>query len=67
MKTKEYLITLWIRDFNCTMDKLDKAVRNKIHRLYRCGTNNALSRLILDIRVEDLWRRENPDFLKKPL
>ena len=49
------------------MDELDKDVRNKIQRLYRCGTNNALSRLILDSRVENLWRRENPDFLKKPL
>ena len=31
-------------------------------RLYRCRLNYALSNLIVDNGLEDLWRRENPDF-----
>ena len=48
-------------DFNCTMDKMDRDSENKILRLYRCCSNYALSKLIVDNGLEDLWRRENPD------
>ena len=48
-------------DFNCTMDKMDKHGENKTQILYRCCSNYALSKLIVGNRLEDLWRRENPD------
>ena len=32
------------------------------YRLYRCRFNYALSKHIVDDGLEDLWRRENPDF-----
>ena len=47
-------------DFNCTMDKMERDGRNKT--LYKCHFNYALSKLIVDNGLEDLWRRENPDF-----
>ena len=46
-------------DFNCTMDKTERDGRNKT--LYKCHFNYALSKLIMDNGLEDLWRRENPD------
>ena len=46
-------------DFNCTMDKMERDGRNKT--LYKCHFNYALSKLIVDNGLEDLWRRENPD------
>ena len=46
---------------NCTMDKIDRVGENKTQRLYRCCSNYALSKLIVDNGLEDLWRRENPD------
>ena len=48
-------------DLNCTMDETDKDGENKTQRLYRCCSNYALSKLIVDNGLEDLWRRENPD------
>ena len=48
-------------DFNCTMDKMDRDSENKTLRLYRCCSNYALSKLIVDNGLEDLWRKENPD------
>ena len=51
---------------NCTMDKSDRVSENKTQRLYRCYSNYALSKLILDNGLDDLWRRENshcPDFI----
>ena len=48
-------------DLNCTMDKIDRDGENKTQRLYRCCSNYALSKLIVDNGLEDLWRRENPD------
>ena len=48
-------------DFNCTMDKMDRDDRNKTQRIYRCRSNNALSKLIVDNRLDDLWRRKNLD------
>ena len=46
-------------DFNCTLDKLQRNGRNKT--LYSCRFSYALSILIVDNGLEDLWRRENPD------
>ena len=48
-------------NFNCTMDKVDRNGGNKTQRVYRCGSYYALSKLIVDNGLEDLWRRENPD------
>ena len=48
-------------DFNCTMDKIDTDGENKTQMFYRCCSNYALSKLIVDNRLEDQWRRENPD------
>ena len=49
-------------DLNCTMDKIDRDGENKTQILYRCCCNYTLSKLIVDNGLEDLWRRENPDF-----
>ena len=46
---------------NCTMDKIDRDGENKTQRLHRCCSNYALSKLIIDNRIENLWRTENPD------
>ena len=43
------------------MDKISRASENKTQRLHRCCSNYALSKLIIDNGIEDLWRRENPD------
>ena len=40
---------------------MDKDGGNKTQRLYRCRSNSALSTLIVDNWLEDLWRTENPD------
>ena len=50
-----------LRDFNYTMDKIDRDGENKTKRLYRCCSNYAMSKLIVDNGLEDLWRRENSD------
>ena len=50
-----------LEDFNCIMDKMDRDCENKTQRLYWCCSSYALSNLILDNGLEDLWRRENPD------
>ena len=47
-----------LENFNCTMDKQGRFVGNKKQRLYRCCSNYAL---IVDNRLQDLWRKENPD------
>ena len=46
------------------MDKIDRDGENKTQRIYRCCSNYALSKLIVDTGLEDLWRRKNPDFLE---
>ena len=51
-----------LEDFNCTMDKMDRDGENKTQRLYRSCSNYALSKLIVDNGLEDLWRRENLDY-----
>ena len=39
---------------------MDKGGENETQRICGCGSNYALSNLILDNGLEDLWRRENP-------
>ena len=49
---------------NCAMDKIDRVGENKTQRLYRCCSNYALPKLIVDNGLEDLLRRENsPEFI----
>ena len=43
------------------MDKIDRDGEDKTQRLCRCCSNYALSNLIVDNGLEDLWRSENPD------
>ena len=52
---------IMLGDLNYTMDKIDRDGENKTQRLHRCCSNYALSKLIIDNEIEDLWRRENPD------
>ena len=51
-----------IGELNCTVDKIDRDGENKTQRLYKCCSNYALSKLIVNNGLEDLWRRENPDY-----
>ena len=50
-----------LEDFNCTMDKINRDGENKTQRLYWCCSSYALSKLMVDNGLEDLWKRENPD------
>ena len=59
-KTK--LSEMETRDFDCALDKTDRDEGNKTQIRYRCHSNFALSKLIMDNGLEDLWRRENADF-----
>ena len=60
-KNEGYESKIILGGLNCTMDKIDRDDENKTQRLYRCCSNYALSKLIVDNGLEDLWRRENPD------
>ena len=53
-----------LEDFNCIMDKMDRDGENKTQRLYWCCSSYALSNVIFDNGLEDLWRRDSPDFPK---
>ena len=50
MKKKKKML----EDLNCTMDKIDRDGENETQRLYRCCSNYALSKLIVDNGLEDL-------------
>ena len=52
---------IMLGDLNCTMNKIDRDGENKTQRLYRCCSNYALPKLIMDNGLKDLWRRGNPD------
>ena len=54
-------------DINSNMDKMDRDGGNKAERLYRCRSNYALSKHIVDNGLKDLCRRENPDSWIHPL
>ena len=47
--------------FLCTMDKMNRDGRSKTERVYKCRSNYAPSKFIVDNGSEDLWRTENPD------
>ena len=52
-------------DFDCIKDEMDRGGENKTQRRYKCCSNYALSKLIVDNWLENLWRRENlnsPEF-----
>ena len=49
-------------DLNCAIDKIDRDGENKTQILYRCCSNYALWKLIVDNGIEDLWKRETTDF-----
>ena len=51
---------IMLGDLNCTVDKIDRNGENKTQRRYRCCSNYALYKLIVDNWIEDLWRREDP-------
>ena len=50
-----------LEDFNCTLDKMDRDEGNKTRKFYRCHSNFALSKIVVDSRLEGLWRRVDPD------
>ena len=50
-----------LRDYNCTMDKMDMDGGNKTQKFYRCCPNYALLELIVDNGLEDLQKTENLD------
>ena len=43
-----------LEDFNFTMDKMDRDGENKTQRPYWCCSSYALSKLIVDNKLEDL-------------
>ena len=53
---------IMLGDLNCPMDKTDRDGENKVQILYRCCSNYALSKLIVDNGLEDLWRREKLEY-----
>ena len=50
-----------IGDFNFTVDKISRDEWNKTQKRYRCHSHFALSKLIMEDGLEDLWRWQNPD------
>ena len=42
------------------MNQMDSDGGQKTQRLYRCSSNYAPSKLIVNNGIEDLWRKENP-------
>ena len=60
-KNEENENKLMLGVLNCTMDKIERDGENKTQRLYMCCSNYALSKLIVDNELEDLWRRESSD------
>ena len=60
-KTKGNENKIIIGNFNCTLDKMDRDEGSKTQKCYSCHSNFALSKLIMDNVLEDLWRRKNPD------
>ena len=41
------------------MNKIDRGGENKTQILHRCCSNYAMSKIIVDNKLVDLWRREN--------
>ena len=63
-KFKENENKIIMGDFDCTLRQMDNDERNKTQKRYRCHSNFALSKFIMENGLEDLWRRENPDICK---
>ena len=61
-KNEENENKIILGDLNCTMDKIDKDGENKTQRIYRWHSNYVLWKFIVNNGLEDLWRRENPDY-----
>ena len=53
-KNKGNVNKIMLGDLNFTIDKIDSEGENKPQRLYRCSSNYALSKLIVDNGLEDL-------------
>ena len=53
---------IMLGDHTCTIDKTEKNGENKTQRLYKCYSNDVLSKLIVDNELEDLWRLDSPEF-----
>ena len=51
---KENKYKIMLRKFNCAMDKIASDGGNKIQRLYRCGSNYALAKLVVDNGLQNL-------------
>ena len=51
-----------LRDFNCTMDKINRGGGNKTQIFCRCCSNYALSKLIMYNRLKDLSKRMDLDY-----
>ena len=45
-----------LEDFNCTVDKMDWDGEHKTQSLYWCCSRYALSKLMVDNGIEDLWK-----------
>ena len=48
-------------NLNSTTDKIDNDGENKVQRFYWCCSSYAVSKLIVNNGLEDLWRTEKPD------
>ena len=53
-----------LRDFNFTMDKMDKDGENKTQRVYRCCSNYALSKSSWVMGLRIFVEGKNPDSLQ---
>lgn len=51
---------IMLGDFNSAVDKIDRNGGNKTHRLCRCHSDYAMSKLVVGNGFEDLLRKENP-------
>ena len=60
-KTQGNKSKILLGDFNCTIDKMDWDQRNKTQKIHRYHSNFALSKIIVDNGLEDLWRKESSD------
>ena len=57
---------IMLGNLNRTMNKIDKDGEKKTQRLYRCCSSYALSKLIVDNGLEDLWRGRTQIPLSSP-
>ena len=51
-----------LEEFNCAMDNMESDSEKKTKRFFWCCSSYALSKLIVDKGLKDLWRKENPNF-----